>query len=340
MRAAIFETPGLDNLKVVDNAEDPKMKNRDILIKIKTAGVNPIDNLVVSGMLPKILPFPHIPGAESSGIVEQIGSHVSNDNIKVGDRVVVHNKVFDGTCDMCLNGLDMICRNGGLIGAITNGGFAEYISVPERNVFKIPNDLNWDIAASLPVTSLTPYHALNEASVKLNEFLLVFGASGSTGMVAVQLGKKMGAKVIAVSRHNWIKTEFGADYVINDYDKVVEQVKEITQGKMAEVVMNSLGIGTWESSVESVGINGRLVTFGGLTGADVKLNVQSLYRKQIKIIGSTGGTRKELQDLITIASKEGLKVKVWKKFKLDEVKEALQALFAKERDGRVLLEIS
>ena len=340
MRAAIFEAPGLDNLKVIDNAEDPKIKDHDILVKIKTAGVNPIDNLVVSGMLPKIVPFPHIPGAESSGIVEQIGSHVSNDNIKVGDRVVVHNKVFDGTCDMCLNGLEMICRNGGLIGAITNGGFAEYISVPERNVFKIPDDLNWDVAASLPVTSLTPYHALNEASVKLNEFLLVFGASGSTGMIAVQLGKKMGAKVIAVSRNNWIKTEFGADYVINDYDKVVEQVKEITQGKMAEVVMNSLGIGTWESSVECVGINGRLVTFGGLTGADVKLNVQSLYRKQIKIIGSTGGTRKELQDLITIASKEGLKVKVWKKFKLDEVKEALQALFAKERDGRILLEIS
>jgi NADPH:quinone reductase-like Zn-dependent oxidoreductase len=340
MRAAIFETPGLDNLKVIDNAEEPKIKDHDVLIKIKTAGVNPIDNIVVSGMLPKIVPFPHIPGAESSGVVEQIGSHVSNDNLKVGDRVVVHNKVFDGTCDMCLNGLDMICRNGGLIGAITNGGFAEYISVPERNVFKVPDDLNWDVAASLPVTSLTPYHALNEASVKLNEFLLVFGASGSTGMIAVQLAKKMGARVIAVSRNNWIKTDFGADYVINDYDKVVEQVKEITQGKMAEVVMNSLGIGTWESSVESVGINGRLVTFGGLTGADVKLNVQSLYRKQIKIIGSTGGTRKELQDLITIASKEGLKVKVWKKFKLDEVKEALQALFSKERDGRILLDIT
>ena len=104
--------------------------------------------------------------------------------------------------------------------------------------------------------------------------------------------------------------------------------------------MNSLGIGTWQSSVESVGINGRLVTFGGLTGADVKLNVQSLYRKQIKLIGSTGGTRKELQDLITIASKEGHKVKVWKRFKLDEVKEALQALFSNERDGRILLDIT
>ena len=86
----------------------------------------------------------------------------------------------------------------------------------------------------------------------------------------------MGVKVIAVSKNNWIKSDFGADYLINDYDKVVEQVKEITQGKMAEVVMNSLGIDTWESSVESVGINGRSVTFGGLTGADVKLN-ENLY---------------------------------------------------------------
>src|SRR6476646_7541427 len=288
LKAAVFEKPGLENLKVIDNAQEPKISDHDILIKVKEAGINPIDNLVVSGALPKLNPLPHIPGAESTGIIEQVGSHVNKNNFKKEDRVIIHNKVFDGTCDMCLNGLDMICRNGGLIGAITNGGFAEYISVPERNVFKIPDDLNWDIAASLPVTSLTPYHALNEASLKLNEFLLVFGASGSTGMIAVQLAKKMGARVIAVSKNNGIKTDFGADYVINDYDKVVEQVKEITQGKMAEVVMNSLGVGTWESSVKCVGINGRLVTFGGLTGPDVKLNIQSLYRKQIKLIGSTG----------------------------------------------------
>jgi NADPH:quinone reductase-like Zn-dependent oxidoreductase len=340
MKAAIFEKPGLENLKVIDNVEEPKTSDHDILIKVKVAGINPIDNFVVSGGLPKIDPLPHIPGAESSGIVEQVGSHVNNNNnnIKKGDRVVVHNKVFDGTCDMCLNGLDMICRNGGLIGAITNGGFAEYIAVPERNVFKIPDDMNWDLAASLPVTSLTPYHALNESSLKINEHLLVFGASGNTGMIAVQLGKKMGAKVIAVSKDNWIKTDFGADYIISDYDRVVEKVKEITQGKMADVVLNSLGIGTWDSSFASVGINGRWVAFGGLTGADVKLNVQALYSKQIKLIGSTGGTRKELQELIDMSSKE-LKVKVWKKFKLEDVREALQALFAKERDGRILLNI-
>jgi NADPH:quinone reductase-like Zn-dependent oxidoreductase len=237
---------------------------------------------------------------------------------------------------MCLEGLDMLCRNGGIVSAITNGGFAEYIAVPQRNVFKIPNDLDWEIAASLPVTTLTPFHALNEASLQINEYLLVFGASGNTGIMAIQFAKKMGAKVIAVSRDDWVK-DFGADYIINEYDKVVENVKEITQGKMADVVLNSVGVGTWESSFESVGVNGRLVTFGGLTGADVKLNVQSLYLRQVKLIGSSRGTRGELEELITM-SKE-LKTKVWKRFKLDETKEALQALFAKERDGRIMLEI-
>jgi len=340
MKAAIFEAPGLDNLKVIDNVDEPKVGDHDVLIKVKLAGVNPIDHFVVSGMLPRIVPFPHIPGAESSGIVEQVGSEINDGSIRKGDRVVVHNKVFDGICDMCLNGLDMICRNGGLIGAITNGGFAEYISVPERNVFKVPDKMEWEVAASLPVTSLTPYHALNEASIKLNEYLLVFGASGNTGMIAVQLGKKMGAKVIAVSRDIRIKNDFGADFVISDYDKIADNVKEITHGKMADVVLNSLGISTWDSSFASIGINGRWVAFGGLTGADVKLNVQSLYTKQIKLIGSTGGTRNELRELIDIASTDGLKVKVWKKLKLDNVKEALQGLFANDRDGRILLEVT
>ena len=340
MKAAIFNRPGLDNLKVIDNVDEPKIGHHDVLIKVKLAGVNPIDHSVVSGMLPRIVPFPHIPGAESSGIVEQVGSEINDGSVRKGDRVAVYNQVFDGICDMCLNGLDMICRNGGLIGAITNGGFAEYISVPERNVFKIPDKMEWEVAASLPVTSLTPYHALNEASIKLNEYLLIFGASGNTGMMAVQLGKKMGAKVIAVSRDISIKNDFGADFVIGDYDKIAENVKEITHGKMADVVLNSLGVSTWDSSFASIGINGRWVSFGGLTGADVKLNVQSLYRKQIKLIGSTGGTRNELRKLIDIATTEGLKVKVWKKLNLDNVKEALQGLFAKDRDGRILIEVS
>jgi NADPH:quinone reductase-like Zn-dependent oxidoreductase len=335
MKAAIFEKPGIENLKISDEVEQPKITDHDVLIRVKMAGVNPFDHITISGTR-EIKPLPHIPGAETSGEIEKIGEHVSR--LKKGDRVIIYNKVFDGTCDMCLNQSEMLCRNGGKeIGLVTNGGFAEYIAVPEKNVFKIPDDMQWELAASIPVATLTPYHALNQASLKLDEFLVVFGASGNTGMMATQLAKKMGSKVIAVSKDNWIK-DFGADYIITDYNKVEEQVNELTQGKMADVVLNSLGIQTWENSFESVGLNGRWVTFGGLTGADVKLNVQSLYSKQIRLIGSTGGNRKEFTELIGM-SKE-LKTRVWKKFPLDEAKEALQALFAKERDGRILLSVS
>ena len=109
---------------------------------------------------------------------------------------------------------------------------------------------------------------------------------------------------------------------------------------MADVVLNSLGVGTWDSSFSSVGNNGRCVSLRGLTGADVKLDVRSLYNKQIKLIGSTGGTRNELREAYQITVNEGLKVRVWKKYQWDNVKDALQVLFAKERDGRILLEVS
>ena len=335
MRAAIFERQGLDNLNVKEDVQQPTITDYDVLIKVKAAGVNPIDYLTVSN-IPGVKPLPHIPGVEVAGIIEKVGNHVTA--LKEGDKVVVYNVIFDGTCDMCLSGYEMLCRNAGILGVVTNGGFADYISASEKNVFKIPDNVQWDIAASLATTTKTPYHALREASLKLNEFLVIFGASGNTGMMAVQFGKKMGAKVIAVSKDNWIKTDFGADYIISDYEKVVEQVNDITEGKMADVVLNSLGANTWENSFSCVGLNGRWVTFGGLTGAEVKLNVQSLYRKQIKLIGSNGSTRKEFNDVIDM-SKE-LKVRVWRRFKLEDAKEALQALFAKERDGRILLDIN
>jgi NADPH:quinone reductase-like Zn-dependent oxidoreductase len=332
MKAAIFEKPGLENLRIKQDIEEPKITDHDVLVKVKMTGVNPIDHFAISGAR-EIKPIPHIPGAEIAGEIEKIGKHVTS--LTHGDRVVVLPRIFDGTCDMCLNGYEMLCRSGGIIGVMTNGGFAEYVAIPEKNVFKIPNDIEWELAASLPVTTITPYHALKEAALRVNEYLLVFGASGNTGMMAIQFANKMGAKVIAVSKDNWVK-DFGADYIINEYDKVIE-VKKITNGKMADVVLNSLGIETWESSFESVGANGRLVTFGGLTGADIKLNIQSLYLRQVKVIGSTGGTRSDFKEIIDM-SKE-LKIRVWKKFKLDEAKEALQALFAKERDGRIMLEI-
>ena len=104
---------------------------------------------------------------------------------------------------------------------------------------------------------------------------------------------------------------------------------------MADVVLNTLGVKTWESSYASAGINGRWVTFGTLSGPDIKLNLQSLYTKQIKLIGSTGGNRKELEEIIDMAANKEIRVKVWKRFKLDNVKEAIEALSSKGRDDKI-----
>ena len=171
MKAAIFDKPGLENLRINQDIEEPKITDHDVLVKVKMTGVNPIDHLTISGVR-EIKPIPHIPGAEISGEVEKIGKHVTS--LTQGDRVVVYARVFDGACDMCLDRYEMLCRSGGIIGVMTNGGFAEYIAVPEKNVFKIPNDIEWELAASLPVTTITPYHALKQAALKVNESLLVY----------------------------------------------------------------------------------------------------------------------------------------------------------------------
>jgi NADPH:quinone reductase-like Zn-dependent oxidoreductase len=330
VKAAIFDRIGLENLKIKE-IETPAVGPHDVLVRVRMAGVNPIDFFAVSGRR-QVKPMPHTPGSEFAGTVEDVGEHVSS--VKKGERVIVFNRVFDGACDMCISGNEMLCRNGGIIGIIVNGGFAEYAALPERNLFKIPDDLDWEHAASLPVAALTAYHALSEAHVGIGEHFVVFGASGSTGMFAVQLGKKLGATVIAITRKDWLK-DFGADYVVR-HDEAGQQIKQITAGKMADIVLNSLGSETWPTAFNTLGTQGRLVLFGTLTGGKAELDLDKMYNKQFRIIGTTGGNRKELHELINIAGT--LRLRVWKKFKLEEASEAISLLSAKERDGRILLE--
>ena len=330
VKSVIFEKAGLDNLEVKD-VPRPSVGSHDVLIRVKMIGVNPIDYFVASGTR-KATPMPHIPGAEFAGIVDEIGNHVTN--LRKGVRVVIYSRVFDNVCDMCLSGNEMLCRNGGIIGVVTNGGYAEYVAVSEKNAFKIPDDVSWELAASLPVAALTPYHALLEAQLRANEYLVVFGASGNTGMFAVQHGKKSGARVIAVTSRQWLK-DYGAEYVVGHED-AYEEIERITAGKMADCVLNSLGSETWSKALETVGVHGRLVFYGTLTGAKTDLDLAAIYNKHIRIIGTTGGTRREMQELIGNA--RTLKLKVWKKFRLEEAMTALKSLHSKERDGRILLE--
>ncbi|BCU69730.1 alcohol dehydrogenase catalytic domain-containing protein [Stygiolobus caldivivus] len=331
MKALLFEKNGIENLKVAE-VQRPEVGAHDVRIKVKMAGVNPIDYFVVTGL--PVKPMPHIPGAEVYGEVEAVGDHVKS--VKVGDRVVVYNRIFDGSCDMCLSSMEMLCRNGGIMSVITNGGFAEYFTAPDKNLFKVPDYIGDELAASIPVSALTAYHALKAAEVKATDTVVVFGASGNTGQFAVQFAKRMGATVIAVSRKGWLK-DFGADYTVG-YEKVKDKVAEITGGRMADVVVNSVGSSVWDSSLQTLGLNGRLVFFGGITGSGVTLELSRIYGAHARIIGTTGGNRKEITEIMQ--GRKDCKVKVWKTYSLEQGQEALKALFDPSRDGRILIKIS
>jgi len=333
MKAVIFDKPGLENLKVED-VPIPEVKEGEVLIKVMMAGVNPIDYFVVTGSR-KAEPLPHIPGAEFAGVVESIGPNVTN--VQRGNRVVVYPRLFDGTCDMCLVFKEMLCRNGGVIGVSCNGGFAEYVKVPSGNVFKVDEGMDWELAASMPVSALTAYHALNSASLSLNNYVVVVGASGNTGMFATQLARLVfGAKVIGVSRKKWVE-RFGA-FMAVEKEQALEKVKEVTNGRMVDVVIDPLGAETFLNSLELLRPNGKLVTYGVLTGSNVELPISKIYNQQLSIVGTTGGTRRELADLLN--QYKWLQVKTWKKFKLEEAKTAIESLSSPERDGRILIDLT
>ncbi len=328
MKAWILSKNGIDNLNLKET-EKPKAGPGQVTIKVKAAGLNPIDFMVVELIPPK---SERIPGAEFAGEIEEIGEGVKN--LKRGDKITVYNRYFDGSCPYCLSGNEMLCDHGYIFSIGSNGGLAEYVVIDQKNAFKLPDDIDFDIGASLPVAALTSYNALERANVKKGEFVVVIGASGNTGVFALQFAKMLGAKTIAVSSKDWVK-EFGADYVVG-YESALEEVKKITNSSMADIVVDSIGEKFWDLGYSLLGKNGRMVAFGTETGSQAKIDISQLYSKQLSIIGSTGGSIKQFSEVVN--KSKDLKVKVWKKFKFDEVKEAFKDINNKDRSGRIIIE--
>ncbi len=314
MKAVIVEEPGgFENLHIGDT---PNPKG-EIVIKVKHAGLNPIDVNTIKGKTNyKISPFPHIPGAEIAGIVEES----KNDKFKPGDRVIVYPRFFDNSCTYCISGKQHLCEFGGIYGATSNGGFAEFFAAPAMNFLKIPDAVDFEDAVGLPVGGLTSYHALLEANLKAGERVLVVGASGNTGQYAVILSKIFGAEVYFYSRKKWL-TDYGA----------IEW-----KGETVDLIINSLGTEFFKNFLPYLNKEGRIVTFGTYTGKLTEIDLAYLYTGERKIIGSTGGTLSELQDLLRIVKNYRIKTKVWKHFKYTEIKEALQQYDSK--DGRIIID--
>lgn len=342
MKAVVFEQPGgTDRLRLMD-VENPRPGAGEVLVRVSYCGVNPLDRLLLSGLFPG-KPMPHILGSEVGGRVERLGSTV--EGFEDGQAVVVYSRLFDGQCPACLRGHEQICHNGGIIGVVTQGGWAEYMVVPAQNVVPLPEGLGVEAAAASAVSGLTAWHmVLNRGRLRAAENVAIFGATGGVGSFALQLGHLAGARVIAVTRHGDREAqlrELGADVVIVEgQGEVAQRIMEATNGAGADLVVDPLGQATWAWSFAPVARNGRWVTCGSLTGAEVGLNLASLYSREVELIGSTGGNRAELRELLRTAARRQLKVPVWRKFPLEGAAEALDSLDKEERLGKVLMELA
>ncbi|MCL5874577.1 MAG: alcohol dehydrogenase catalytic domain-containing protein [Candidatus Thermoplasmatota archaeon] len=314
MKAIVIRQPGgLENTRVED-VDKPKSP---ITIRVTYAGLNPVDvNVILGKVNYNITPYPHIPGAEFVGVVEGV---TSSKKFKVGDRVVVYPRVYDGSCERCRAGSEELCRTGGVTGVASNGGFSEFFGTDDEHLEKIPDSMSFEDAVSIPVGGLTAYHALSRVGLKSGERLLVIGASGNTGWYSLILGKLKGARTFYVSRKKWVAESGAAEW---NKEKV-------------DVIVNSLGSAAWETYMDYLDTGGRVVTFGTLTGREAKLNLAHLYTGERSIIGSTGGTRKEFPELIRLISENKLKSRVWKVFEMSDYENAIKEY--ENRDGRILL---
>ncbi len=310
MRAAYYEKFGeLDQIKVGE-LEKPEPKEGEVLIRVKSAGVNPVDAAVARGMLKDAIPaeFPVVPGWDVAGVIEERGH--SARRFSKGDEVYAYARRPK----------------------IQHGTFAEYVSIPESYVAKSPEKLTLEEAGGIPLTGLTAYQSLFDAGkLKEGETVLILGASGGVGSLAIQLAKWKGATVIGVagsSNQDFMK-ELGADYTI-DYSKgdIGEAVDEIAPNGVDMIFHCSRGDSLKKSHDRLKG-SGRLIS---ITNSDPERR-DDVHFQYVFVEPNAA----QLEHLSELADSGKLKVPVSKTFKLDDAQQALQEIESLHTRGKTVI---
>jgi 2-desacetyl-2-hydroxyethyl bacteriochlorophyllide A dehydrogenase len=286
---------------VLDEIPIPEIGPYDVLVKVKAAGICHSDAHYRAGVSP-VRPLPMTLGHEVSGVIERVGSGV--DGFSQGDRVCLHYLVSCGNCEFCHQGSEQFCTTGSMIGKYRDGGYAEYIKIPSRSVFHLPEEIPFDQGAIMMCSSATAFHALKKSRFSPGETVAVFGVGG-LGMSAVQLAHALGAlQVFAVDisldKLN-LAQQYGAVPVNAKDGNPVEAIRELTAGKGVNVALELIGIPiTMQQAIDSLAVFGR-VAMVGLNAETIELDpYNELLMKEAEIIGVADHLAQELTALIDL----------------------------------------
>ena len=345
MKAVLFREHGGPEKLSYEDVPKPTIDRQEVLVRVQACALNHLDIWIRQGNPAYPMPLPHVSGSDIAGVVEAVGDQVEgvrSESVKVGDRVFISPGLSCWRCRECLAGRDNFCLSYGLVGAMTHGGYAEYVKVPFRNVLPIPGNLTFEQAAAFPLVSVTASHMLFAlARLQHGETVLVMGAGSGVGSMAVQMAHLAGARVITtVGTDDKIPKAvlLGAHAVINHTrEKVAERVRLLTEGRGVDVVIEHIGPEVWESCLASLAKGGRLITCGATTGAEVKLDLRYVYSRQFTIKGSYVGTRAELVKAAELIGQGKLKPVVDRTYPLKEARAAQEQLLSRKFFGKIVL---
>jgi NADPH:quinone reductase-like Zn-dependent oxidoreductase len=342
MKAVTFYQPGGPEVLRYEEMPEPAPGPGQALVRVHACSLNHLD-LIVRGRGPAVgLPWPHITGADASGVVVALGP--GTNGIEVGARVVLNPGLSCGQCSYCLAGEQSLCRSFGILGRDARGAMAEYVVVPARNLYPIPAGLTFYEAAAAPLVFMTAWRMLvTQAKVRAGERVLVIGAGGGVATATIQIAKLLGATVYTTTggpEKVQRALETGADAAL-DYRTadVVAAITDLTSHDGVDVVVDSVGAATFESSLQCLGKAGRFVVCGATTGWLTQLDLRVLWRKQISLHGSTMANEREFRAVAELLATERLRPVVDQIFPLAAAQAAETYLESGVQFGKVVFEV-
>ena len=322
------------------SGEAPSVEAGEVLVSVKAAALNHLDLWIRRGLPGLHIPLPHIPGSDASGVITDVGEGV--EGWQVGDEVVIQPGTFCGQCDFCASGREDMCPDYGILGETQAGVMQEVLKLKPENIAAKPNNLSFEEAAALPLAALTAWNMLkNRAALRAGEVLLVLGAGSGVGSMAVQMGRHLGAKVIATGgseEKRKLAFSLGASEVLNHHAPgFARSVKALTGGRGADVVFEHVGASTWIDSMRSLAVGGRLVTCGATTGVKGEIDIRHLFYKRQSVLGSTMGSVSDLHECLHLAKQKALIPIVDRVFPFKSIHEAHHYLEHAHQFGKVVL---
>ena len=321
----------------------PLISPNEVLVRIKAAAMNYNDIWARTGLPGMDFILPHTSGTDGAGVIEAVGSEVRN--IRVGDEVIVNGAFSCGECPECVRGEPMFCPEFSIWGFQTgpnHGSESEYSKAPARNVIPKPKTLDWPGAAAIGSVLVTSYRMLvTRAQLRAGEFVLVWGATGGLGTVAIQLCKVFGAKVIAVANNDKkcrLASKLGADYVLDrSNQRIAREVLKLTNRRGVDIVFEHVGAATWETSMHCLKWGGKIVTCGATSGFKAPLDIRFLWNKQQSYLGSHFGTTAELLEAVRFVESGEIKPVVMDVLPLRDIARAHEILESGEVYGKIVL---